>query len=157
MWLHHMVVFNIGPGLEDYTCSHRDISVPHATVGATPRNSERIFASGNERTQSIFPDWGVKDAGYKVRPTDKFAALVEIMNENMEDKVVYMTVTYDFVPGHPFKDEIKPVWLDVRQCGSSEANPPVGQPVFKMDYNWTAAYDGEVIGAVGHLHDGKYT
>jgi hypothetical protein len=38
-----------------------------------------------------------------------------------------MTVTYDIVPGHPYKDEIKVVWFDVRQCGTSEVNPPEGK------------------------------
>jgi hypothetical protein len=125
-----MVLFNIGVGREDFPCSGRDISVPHATIGATPRNSERIFASGNERTVGVFSDWGVKDAGYKLKQTDKFAALVEIMNENMEDKFVYMTVTYDVIQGHPFKDDVKVVWFDIRQCGTSQANPPKGQRKF---------------------------
>ena len=111
----------------DYTCNHRDISVPHAVVGRTPRNSERIFASGNERTNIIFPDAGVKDAGIKLRKTDQFGAVLEFMNENTEDKIVYLTMTYDFIPGHPFKDDIRPLWFDVRQCGTSEVNPPKGK------------------------------
>jgi hypothetical protein len=77
-----MVLFNRGPGREDLPCSDRDISVPHSTIGATPRNSERIFASGNERSVASFPAWGVKDAGYKLRKQDTFAALVELMNMN---------------------------------------------------------------------------
>jgi hypothetical protein len=69
----------------------------------------------------------VKDAGYKLKPTDKFAALVELMNENPTDQQVWMTITYDIVEGHPFKDEIKIIWFDVRQCGTSEVNPPKGK------------------------------
>jgi hypothetical protein len=122
-----MVLFNVGPGRVDATCGDRDISLPHATIGATPRNSERLFASGNERSPAIFPDWGVKDAGYKLKQGDKLAALVELMNQTPEDQTVYLTMTYDYVQGHPFKDEIKLLWFDVRQCGSSEVNPPVGQ------------------------------
>lgn len=122
-----MVLFNVGPGRQDYPCSDRDVSVPHVTIGATARNSERIFASGNERTVGVIPQWGVKDAGYKLLGTDKFAALVELMNMNPEDKVVFLTMTYDILPGHPFKDEVKIVWFDVRQCGTSEVNPPKGK------------------------------
>lgn len=101
--------------------------MPHVTIGATARNSERIFASGNERTVGILPDWGVTDAGYKLYAADKFAALVELMNVNPDDKIVYLTMTYDVIPGHPFKDEVRIVWFDVRQCGTSEVNPPKTQ------------------------------
>lgn len=122
-----MVLFNVGEGREDPTCAYRDISLPHATIGSTSRNSERIFASGNERSKGVFADWGVNDVGYKMKSTDKLAALVELMNQTPEDKVVYMTMTYEVVPGHPFKDDVKIVWFDVRQCGTSEVNPPRNQ------------------------------
>jgi hypothetical protein len=69
-----MVLFNVGPGREDYPCSGRDVSVPHVSIGATARTSERIFASGNERTAGIMPEWNVTDAGYKFVGTDKLAA-----------------------------------------------------------------------------------
>ncbi|KAF2672376.1 hypothetical protein BT63DRAFT_452881 [Microthyrium microscopicum] len=154
LWLHHMVLFNNGPGREDPPCANRDVSVPHVTVGATSHSSERIFASGNERTVGVWPDWGVKDAGYKLKKEDKFAALVELMNENPEDKQVWMTMTYDIVDGHPFKDDIKIIWFDVRQCGTSEVNPPKGKNQFTLNYKWNATYDAEVIGSIEHLHDG---
>jgi len=154
LWLHHMVMFNKGPGRSDPTCNDFEVSVPHNTVGGTSRSSERFFASGNERSVANFPKWGVKDAGYKIRSTDTFASLVEFMNENMDDKVVYMTITYDIVEGHPFKDDVKVVWFDIRQCGTSEANPPKGQDRFSFDYKWKSTIDGEVIGSIGHLHDG---
>lgn len=172
LWLHHMVLFNVGANRTDYPCSvGRAASVPHYTIGATAQTSERIFASGNERTVGLLPEWGVKDAGYKLKSTDTFAALVELMNMNQADKLVFLTMTYDIVPNHPFKDDIKIVWFDVRQCGTSEVNPPKGKSAFAspcissiadsspadqfvLDYTWTAAYDGEVVGAIGHLHDG---
>jgi hypothetical protein len=119
-----LILYNSGPGREDPTCNDRDISVPHAVIGFTPRNAQRIFASGNERTNIIFPEAGVKDAGIKLRATDKFSAVLEFMNDNDVDKIVYLTMTYDFIPGHPFQDDIRPLWFDVRQCGTSEVNPP---------------------------------
>jgi hypothetical protein len=127
-----MVLFNVGAGRVDATCGDLDISLPHATIGATPRNSERLFAAGNERSPAIFPDWGVKDAGYKLNQGDKLAALIELMNQTPEDQTVYLTMTYDIVHGHPFKDDIKLLWFDVRQCGSSEVNPPTGKRKFKL-------------------------
>jgi hypothetical protein len=154
MWLHHMVMFNAGPGREESVCTTMDVSVPHVTINATARSSERFFASGNERTIGIFPEWGISDTGYRIKSTDSFAGLLEFMNENMEDKLVYMTITYDTVDGYPFKDDLRCVWFDVRQCGTSEVNPPKGQNRFSLDYTWTSDIQGEAIGFIGHLHDG---
>lgn len=132
-----MVLINKGEGREDPTCASLDISLPHITVGGTSRNSERIFASGNERSRGVFSEWGVNDVGYKLKKADKFSALVELMNQTPEDKTVYMTMTYEVVPGHPFKDDVKIVWFDVRQCGTSEVNPPKGQGKHSFSYKNT--------------------
>ena len=122
-----LVLFNIGPGRRDYTCDDRDISVPHVSVNATSRGSERFFGVGNERSNVIFSDWGITDAGYKIKSIDSFASLIDVMNENEQDKTVWLTATYDIVDGHPYKDEIRSIWLDVRQCGTSQVNPPKGK------------------------------
>ena len=124
-----LVLFNVGPGREDITCSHHNISVPHISVNATSRGSERFFGVGNERTDLIFPDWGARDIGYKIKPTDRFASLVELMNETMDDRTVWLTVIYDILDGHPYKDDIRPIWMDVRQCGTSLVNPPKSRPI----------------------------
>jgi len=89
-----------------------------------------------------------------MRKTDSLASLIKLMNQNPTEQVVYMTMTWDYVDGHPFKDDIKTVWLDVRQCGTSEINPPAGKNQFQVNYNWTANFDGDVVGSIGHVHDG---
>jgi hypothetical protein len=78
------------------------------------------------------------------------------MNMNAGAKTVYLTMYYDYVEGHPahFK-EVKPVWFDVAQCGTSEVSG--GSPNTKFDIRattWTANFDGEILHAGGHLHDG---
>lgn len=41
------------------------------------------------------------------------AFIVDLMNEGMKDEVVYLTISYDFVPGSPAGfDDMKPVWYD---------------------------------------------
>lgn len=48
------------------------------------------------------------------------------MNMNMEDKTVFVTMTYDIIDGAlpaGWKD-VKVVWFDANQCGTSEVNPP---------------------------------
>jgi hypothetical protein len=78
------------------------------------------------------------------------------MNMNIGSKQVYLTIYYDYVDGHPanFK-EVKPVWMDAAQCGTSEVYGR--NPGAKFDFAspaWVANFEGEIMGAGGHLHDG---
>jgi hypothetical protein len=143
------VLMNIGPGREDITCLHRDVSVPHVSIGATAHTAERIFASGNERTSLIVSRMGAKDVGYKLNAPDKLGSTLELMNENREDATVWITITWDYVEGHPFKDDVKVVWFDARQCGTSEVNPPIGQSKFQIGWTWNSTVDAEVLGIGG--------
>jgi hypothetical protein len=78
------------------------------------------------------------------------------MNMNAGYKEVYLTIYYDYVEGHPSHfEEIKPVWLDAFQCGTSEISGRSANS--KFDFGspaWTANFDGQIMGAGGHLHDG---
>ncbi|KAF2665461.1 hypothetical protein BT63DRAFT_417021 [Microthyrium microscopicum] len=154
LWLHHMVMFNVGDDRQDATCHQREISVPHVFIGETPRNSERFFLSGNERTPVMFTEWGVGDAGYNIKTSDKLAVIIDIMNDTPRDVVTWLTIQWDFIDGHPYDYEIKPIWLDARQCGTSEVNPPAGQKKFTIDYKWKSDVAGQIVGTIEHLHDG---
>jgi hypothetical protein len=118
MWLHHGVLFAVGPGRRDISCSDDDISVPHVSLNTTAFKSERIYTFGNERTEIVFSDMGAPNVGYKIRAVDEFAALVELMNETPKDQVLYLTITYDVIEGHPLKDEVTALWHDIRNCGT---------------------------------------
>lgn len=74
---------------------------------------------------------GHKDVGYKIRTSDKFAALLEIMNENSQVEIVYFTMIWDILDGHPLPYEPLTIWHDVRNCGTSEINPPDGKGKFE--------------------------
>ncbi|KAF2428039.1 hypothetical protein EJ08DRAFT_719738 [Tothia fuscella] len=156
LWLHHFVLFNVGPGRQDATCS--SISLPHMLVGSSASGSERLFSSGNERTQAIVPNWPTgKNVGYKLKKEDKFALIVDLMNENMKDEVVYLTITFDIMSpaATATYDDMKPVWFDVAQCLTSEWPAPYNSGNYTVPAaTWVANFDGEIIGAAGHLHDG---
>lgn len=97
-----MVALAVGPGRMDPTCVGKT-SLPHMVIGSDAAHSERFYSSGNERSQARFnPPW-VKDQvlGYHLNPTDKFAFIVDLMNQNMDDRTVYMTMTYDYAEGRP--------------------------------------------------------
>ena len=96
-----LLLYNIGEGRSDATCADRDISVPHVIVGTTAKTSERLFASGNERTPLVFPDASQLKIGYQLNKNDKFAMLIDLMNTEKVDKTAYLTITYDIVDGHP--------------------------------------------------------
>jgi len=160
IWLHHMVLFNIGKGRVDQTCSGAWSSVPHADVGCTPETCERLFASGNERTPALPSNYQTgpsdKAAGYFLRANDKFALIIDLMNDSDQDKTVYMTMVYDYVDGWPTTlDHYRPVWLDVDECGISEVEAAAQKGAYTIRAKpWRATLDGQIIGYGGHVHDG---
>lgn len=157
-----MVGFTVGPGRWDPTCIQNSQSLPHFAVGTTSSLSERNFASGNERTPAEISKWASqgKKAGYQINKEDKFRVIVDLMNMNMEDRVVYLTMTYDYVEGKLPADymDIKPIWFDADQCGMSEIHPPKEKGSFDVPAKaWYPNFEGEMVVMGGHLHDGGTT
>jgi hypothetical protein len=78
------------------------------------------------------------------------------MNMNAGAKTVYLVMYYDFIEGHPTNfREVKPVWFDVAQCGISEVSGRTSGTKFAVNASpWTANFNGEILEAGGHLHDG---
>lgn len=158
MWLHHMVHFAIGTGRWDPTCVGKP-SLPHIDVNATPQNAERYFSSGNERTHVQLDVLGATGTkfGYHIKSTDKFGFIVDLMNMNMQDKTVYMTMTYDIIDG-PLPAgwrDVKVVWFDAAQCGTSEVRPPKQSGSFTISSGkWKPNFEGDILGTGGHVHDG---
>jgi hypothetical protein len=153
MWLHHMVLMAKGQGKSDATCSSSAFSLPHFAVGGTGANTERIFASGNERTTIDMAPKDGRKFGYKVNNGDSFHLLVDLMNLNTTDKSVYLTLDYKYANGSaPGYTNVKPVWLDIAQCGTSEVPAKTG--AYTLPYTWTSNFAGTLVGGGGHLHDG---
>jgi len=156
MWLHHMVLFNIGTNAWDATCTV--FGLPHMIIGALPATSERIFSSGNERTVAFFnpPSSNMTKAGYPVYTADRFGLITDLMNMNPQSKTVYMTMYYDYVDGTGADwADVKPVWFDVAQCGTSEVGGGTAGSSFQISsLPWSANFDGEILSMGGHIHDG---
>jgi hypothetical protein len=156
-----MVTFNNGPtrwdaGGYDYGL----FCMPHLSFLSSPSYTERYFTSGNERTPLEFNPHGKNmsyGTGYHLRPEDKFWYAVELMNMNMEDQLVYLTMTYDIIEGPLPRgwNEVKPIWLDANQCGNSEVPAPQQTGAYSIQGKpWKPNFDGKVISLLGHLHDG---
>jgi hypothetical protein len=154
LWLHHMVAMNQGAGRSDATCSSAAFSMPHFAVGATAKNSERFFASGNERTTMNILEQQSGRYGYRVNPADRFHFLVDLMNLNTTDKTVYLTLDYKYVPAStPGFRAARPVWLDAAQCGTSEVAAKTGRYTVTAP-TYISNISGTLLGGGGHLHDG---
>lgn len=139
-----MVDINQGPGRWDTTCLDNPRSVSHYVFGASVKNSERFLSSGNER------------AGYHLRRTDSFKFLVDLMNMNIDDRVVYLTMAYDIIDGAlpAGWSDIKAIWLDANNCGSSVVHSPQEKGTFTITSKpWILNVEGEIMSLGGHLHD----
>jgi hypothetical protein len=107
---------------------------------------ERFFASGNERTAISFPN----GYGYRVRWYDSWNLLVDLMNHSTSQQTVYVQVTYSYRAPWESVKPLKPVWLDIDQCGDSEYSIPAG--FSDTHWDWNVNVPGKVVAAIGHLH-----
>jgi hypothetical protein len=132
--LHHFVLAN--QFRRDATCGNQWLGL----------FGERFFASGNERTPIAFPN----GYGYRVRWYDSWNLLVDLMNHSTTAKTVYIQVTYTYRPSWESVKRLKPVWLDIDQCGDSEYSIPAGFSDTHRD--WSVTVPGKVVAMIGHLH-----
>ena len=121
---------------EDATCSGEWLGLA----------GERFFASGDERTAIAFPH----GYGYRVRWYDYWNLLVEVMNHAMSEKTVYVQVTYTYRAAWEGVKSVKPVWLDIDQCGNSEYSIPAG--FSDTHWDWNVNVPGDVVAMFGHVH-----
>jgi Stress up-regulated Nod 19 len=121
----------------------RDATCGNAWLGLA---GERFFASGDERTAIAFP----ADYGYRVRWYDSWNLLVDLMNHASNTQTVYVQVTYVLRPAWEAVKSVRPVWLDIDQCGDSEYAIPAG--FSDTHWDWAVNVPGTVVAAIGHVH-----
>ena len=65
----------------------------------------------------------------------------------MKDNTLYVVLTFDYIEGKPANmHEIKPVWLDIDQCGFSEARARSQSGSYTIHSTpWRADVDGELL------------
>jgi hypothetical protein len=107
---------------------------------------QRFFATGNERTAISFPP----GYGYRIRWYDSWNMLVDLMNHSTEQKTVYVQVSFETQPSWASLRSLRPVWLDIDQCGDSEYSIPAGYSDTHRD--WKVNVPGKVVAALGHVH-----
>ena len=122
---------------------HQDATCYNKPLGLA---GERFFASGDERTVVKFPD----GYGYRVRYYDSWTLLVDLMNHSSTPKDVYVKVTYNYRPSSDPVTRVRPVWLDIDECGDSEYSIPAAYS--DTHWDWKVNVPGNVVSVIGHLH-----
>jgi hypothetical protein len=156
-WLHHVVLINAGPKVQDIMC------------GAG--KGEALFMDGNERTPNIFFRQGIDiKSGYPLHKEDTFVYSIELMNMDPKEKYVWLTMSFEYLDGanHPEFRPIHQLFLSIGPSCSGFVNPAgasnltmTGQPKSKVfserSIPWVSRVDGDILGTGGHLHDGGTT
>jgi hypothetical protein len=138
--------------MDDGPMLHHAVLTSQFRSDATCGNSwlglagERFFASGDERTAISFP----AGYGYRVRWYDSWNLLVDLMNHAETGKTVYFQLTVTYRPAWESVKPLKPVWLDVDQCGDSEYSIPAGYS--DTHWDWNVNVPGNVVAMIGHVH-----
>jgi plastocyanin len=135
--LHHIVFAKIG--VPDYTCG-----------GFT----QRFFAEGEERMALSLP----RGYGYPNKATDRWALLYMLMNHKPKTLKGYIRYRVRYVTGKALTP-VKPVWLDVRNCGGLDPvfDVPGGGKSFSTfteTADFTMPANGRLVAGGGHLHGG---
>lgn len=134
MMLHHAVLTNQ---------FRRDATCGNSWLGLA---GERFFASGDERTSIGMP----QGYGYRVRWYDSWNLLADLMNHSATARTVYVQVTFTYRPSWESVRHVRPVWLDIDQCGDSEYSIPSG--FSDTHRNWYVNVPGKIVAALGHVH-----
>ena len=130
--MHHIVLFN--DSAHDVSC---------------PSWPQRIMASGNERTDIVFP----RGYGYHVGAGESWSMLAELMNMSMRTQKVEPQLTYYWVPASRHLHPVTPLWLDENECGNSLYSIPKGRSDTVWHYTVPASIAGPIVSIAGHVHD----
>jgi hypothetical protein len=137
MMLHHAVFAS--QWRSDATCSGTWLGLA----------GERFFASGDERSRVVLP----AGYGYRLRWYDRWNLLVDLMNMGAGSKQVYLTVTYTYRSTFDSVRPVKPIWLDIDNCGDSEYSIPATYPAeHDSHWDWQSTMDGTIVAMGGHVH-----
>ncbi|MBI2703792.1 MAG: hypothetical protein HYX32_00665 [Actinobacteria bacterium] len=134
-----------GPALHHMVMSSAFRSDPTCSGNLLGLIGQRFFASGNERTLVTFPP----GFGYYTSYFDSWNMIVDLMNMDTVKKDVYIDMKYTYTTST--QTSVKPVWLDVDQCGDSEYTIPTGQS--DSHWTWNVNVPGKVVAIGGHVHN----
>ena len=112
---------------------------------------EHIFGAGGEMA-----DWpGIPGLGYRVRKGDRIKVSTMFHNDEAASfPETYLEVKINYQPLDSSEAPllgVRPVWFDVKECGSSAYDLKPGRNVTTGKF--TLGSSGRLVGVGGHLHD----
>jgi hypothetical protein len=157
VYLHHAAIINTGPEAKDGTCARPAYDL--------------FFSSGNERSTIIYNNPDAKQrAGYYIHRSDNFLLQSEVINNELEEKEVWVYMNYEYIPGKlPNQQQTKVVWLSTegtpcdkktdlssllgageRKLGTGELYPPNDKAFTLRSQPWTSPWNGNFV-ALGKI------
>jgi hypothetical protein len=157
VYLHHAAIINTGPEAKDGTCGRPSYDL--------------FFSTGNERSNIIYnnPD-STHQSGYYIHGSDNFLLQSEVINNELDDKDVWVYMTYEYVPGkRPGQQQTKVIWLsaaspacstkldlsalvgggkpkpDESKLGTGEFYPPNDKAFTLKSQPWISPWSGNFI------------
>lgn len=146
LMLHHIVFVNLTK--RDGTCGN---FTNFDSVSKLP-GAERFYARGEEGAQLQLP----RGYGYKFAPGRPWGLTYMFMNHRrtLDKAWIRYRLTYETTP----QTEVKPYWLDVRNCLADPVfNVPGGGKrgsTYRRSTTWTAPEAGRLVAGGGHVHGG---
>jgi hypothetical protein len=136
--MHHVVFAKLGG--HDYTCP-----LPQLGAGSI---GQRFWAAGNEREAFDLPaGYGLPVGG------EQWYSLADLMNMTSSWQVVYIKVTWTWLPSSANLRPVTPLWLDAAGCNTFDTfSLPAG--THTQSSSWTSDVGGKVVFIGGHMHPG---
>ena len=113
---------------------------------------------GTGDDQSNIPVWytspdGKHNGGFHLGPKDTIIMNLDLVNSNMAEKEVYLTMEMEYLPGTVGSDT-RDTLLSVTGCGENIIKISETAPTNTTSGAYTWLEDGIIVFAKGHLHNG---
>jgi hypothetical protein len=154
VYLHHAAIINTGPEAKDGTC-------------AAPGH-DLFFSTGNERSTIRYNNGNAtQQAGYYVQHSDNFLLQSEVINNEFDEKEVWVYMKYQYIRGkQQDQQQTKVVWLSAdgttpcerktdllssspvgeAKLEAGELYPPNNRSFTLRSVPWTSPWNGNFIG-----------
>ncbi|HEY8525266.1 MAG TPA: hypothetical protein VIL48_09895 [Acidimicrobiales bacterium] len=139
---------------------NHDVHLHHIVLASSARQDtycpggERFAGAGAERNPIELPG----PYAYFVGARDRWDATWHVMNTSGQARTVYIEYEIDYEPGANEENSrpVVPFFLPVTGCTTEYDVPGDGGPgsVHTRTRTWQAPFDGWLVMAVGHLHEG---
>ena len=154
LMLHHIVFVNLNR--DDPTCNGTTFTGWDSRPSFGSGLPERFYAAGEERARLALPP----GYGYRLSSDDNWAMIYMVMNHRAETDRAFIQYRFTYETGASDADttDVKPYWLDVRNCKADPIYnvPGTGRPgsTHLKEYDYTMPQGGRIVAAGGHVHGG---